>query len=392
MRISRRGWQGFAALAVIMIGAAGVAALMWSGSSGDEENASADFRSPHAAYRAGLKALGQDETDRALPALEFAADRGVLGAQVRLARLYGGSGNRRDDSKALTYYHMIVNEFGDVDRLHPASRHVAEALRNLSAYYSDGIARIGLEPDPRRAAQLMRDAASYFRDPEAQFEIGRMHARGDGVARSQRLAASWLLKASQKRYAPAQAYLGEMLWQTDANDRLRAQGLALMALAVSNADEAQRARIEAQYRKIGRTAEAAVIERAEHFVASWESLRGGNALETATAHLRALRSTPLEAAPVGSLVVSANEGAFAGQSDALGVLMRDIQRYLPYDIVANDTDDEGVDRGLAPHPMEKFVRGQPSLEAAESREEITTIEINRYGGQMLSVGTEARGQ
>jgi len=391
MRISKRGWQGVAALAVIMIGAAGVAALVSSGPSSESPDTRAQFESPYAAYRAGMAALAKDEPRRALPALTHAADRGVLGAQLRLARFFSADAAHRDDAKALTYYHMIVNEFGDVDRLHPASRHVAEALRSLSAYYRDGVAEIGLEADPRRAAQLMRDAASYFRDPRAQFEIGRMYAEGDGVARSQRLAASWLLKASQKKYAPAQAYLGELLWQADANDRLRAQGLALLALALDNADEAQRARIRARYDRIGEDAKAAVIEQAERFVAAWDSFRAENSLRTATAQLRSLRTASASVAPVGSLVVSDAKEPFAGAAaedamGAMGALMRDIRLYLPYEVV--DSDDANADATVAPHPMEKFVRGQPSLRTEASSDDITTVEINRYGGDMLSVGAE----
>jgi hypothetical protein len=366
------------------IGVGGLAALISSGPDAETPKVKAEFASPHAAHRAGVQSLAQGEVGKALPALEFAADRGVLGAQFRLARLYSAEGEHRDDAKALTYYHMIVNGYGGIDRLHPASRHVAQAMRKLSRYYREGVPEIGLQPDPRRAAQIMRDAASYFRDPSAQFQIGRMYAEGDGVARSQRLAASWLLKASQKRYAPAQAYLGEMLWQANANDRLRAQGLALLALAVDNAGAARREQIEARYRAVGQDAEAAVIQQAERFVGAWDSFRTSGALQTATAKLRSLRSTPLEAAPVGSLVVSVNDEDYAGEG-AVSTLMRDIRLYLPYDMANQAGSPEA---NLAPHPMEKFVRGQPSLQADDTSDDITTVEINRYGGEMLSVGVE----
>ncbi len=385
MRISKRGWRGAALLAVAAIGVGGLAALVAGGPDSLSPSAEAEFDSPHAAYRAGIQSLAQEDVSEALPALHYAADRGVLGAQLRLAHLYGADGELRDDASALTYNHMIVNAYGGIDRLHPASPRVAEAMRNLSRYYRDGVPEIGLKPDPRRAAQLMRDAASYFRDPRAQFEIGRMYAEGDGVARSQRLAASWLLKASQKRFAPAQAYLGEMLWRAGANDRLKAQGLALLALAVDNAEAAQRERIEALYSEVGLDAEASVIEQAEQYVAAWERFRAAGALHRATAKLRALRSTPLEAAPVGSLVVS-EAHTEANDTAAVDALMLDIQLYLPYEVVS---ENRCADANFAPHPMDKFVRCQPSLRADDPSDDITTIEINRYGGQMLSVGVEA---
>jgi uncharacterized protein len=373
------------------IGVGGLVALISGGPVANEPEAEAGFVSPKAAYRAGIQSLAKDDVTQAVPALKFAAAHGVLGAQLRLAKLYSAEGEHRNDAGALTYYHMIINRYGDIDRLHPASRHVAEALRSLSRYYREGVPEIHLEPDPQRAAQLMRDAASYFRDPQAQFEIGKMYAEGNGVTRSARLAASWLLKASQKKYAPAQAYLGEMLWRADANDRLRAQGLALLALAVDNAGPSQRARIEAQYRALGENADTALIEQAEKFVAAWDSFRTPGGLQTASAKLRSLRATPLDAAPVGSFVVSDSPSDLeAGSSSgAVGALMRDIQLYLHYDISTSATY---TDESIAPHPMEKFVRGQPPITAEKMRDDITTVEIDRFGGQMLSVGVGTRTQ
>ncbi len=390
MRISKRGWRGAALLAVMTIGVTGLVALIASGPYSNGPDGDVHFASPQQAYRAGVESLKKDEVGKALLALAFAADRGVLGAQLRLAHIYSEDGAHHDDAKALTYYHMIVNEYGDVDRLHPASRHVAEALRKLSGYYRQGVSEIGLRPDPRRAAQLMRDAASYFRDPRAQFEIGKMYAEGDGVARSRRLAASWLLKASQKKYAPAQAYLGEMLWQADANDRLRAQGLALLALAINNAGDDQRATIKARYNKIGEDAEAAIIEQAEQFVAAWDSFRTETALRTATAQLRALRPTAIDVMPMGSLVVSSNADDFndPAAESAVGALMRDIRLYLPYDVVAHETDAESAEASIAPHPMEKFVRGQPPFRTEDASDDFNKVEIDRYGGKLLSVGAD----
>ena len=67
---------------------------------------------------------------RALPALEFAAQDRALGAQLRLARIYGSPDSaHRNDAKALHYLHLVAKDHGDIDRLHPAARHVSEAFR-----------------------------------------------------------------------------------------------------------------------------------------------------------------------------------------------------------------------------------------------------------------------
>lgn len=45
-------------------------------------------------------------------------------------------------------------------------------------------------------------------DPEAQYTLGRMYERGQGVARDDRQAAAWFGKAAERGFAPAQHALG----------------------------------------------------------------------------------------------------------------------------------------------------------------------------------------
>src|SRR5678815_1152094 len=67
---------------------------------GHAEDAS-HFVSATAAYRQGIAELKSGETEEALPALEYAADHGVLGAQLKLARIYAvGNGVRKNEGKA----------------------------------------------------------------------------------------------------------------------------------------------------------------------------------------------------------------------------------------------------------------------------------------------------
>ena len=77
----------------------------------------------------------------------------------------------------------------------------------------------------------MRAAASY-RNPEAQFEMGKMFLSGEGGVRaSVRQAGRWLQLAADKGHAGAQATLGNLLFQSGKMVR----GLALMTAALERA-------------------------------------------------------------------------------------------------------------------------------------------------------------
>ena len=48
---------------------------------------------------------------------------------------------------------------------------------------------------------------------DAQYNIGVMYLRGDGLQRSNKLALYWLMKASKKRHAVSQFTLGRMYYE-----------------------------------------------------------------------------------------------------------------------------------------------------------------------------------
>jgi hypothetical protein len=95
------------------------------GSAGDAP----PFVSATDAYRAGIAELKSGQTESALSTLEYAAERGVLGAQLKLARIYAsGNGVRKDSGKAFYFYRQIANQRADISPLSPVSKYVAEAF------------------------------------------------------------------------------------------------------------------------------------------------------------------------------------------------------------------------------------------------------------------------
>ena len=68
----------------VIVGALAAALLAVPFAVGGADNVP-PFVSATDAYHAGIADLKSGETDQALPALEFAAEHGVLGAQLKLA-------------------------------------------------------------------------------------------------------------------------------------------------------------------------------------------------------------------------------------------------------------------------------------------------------------------
>jgi hypothetical protein len=194
------------------------------------------YASATEAYRQGVSALKAGPPAAALPALEYAAKRGVLGAQIKLARAYAsGRDVPKDDAKAFSYFQQIADQQADISPSSPIAKYAAEAFVALGQYYLDGVPALPLAPNPSYAVDLFRHAASYFGNGEAQFRLARLYMNGEGVEKDVGLAVNWLATAAKKQHAASQATLGEILWRGQEVRQRRERGLALIMLAHENA-------------------------------------------------------------------------------------------------------------------------------------------------------------
>jgi len=219
--------KGFAVFAVIVLASTGLALA-------DEKP---KFESATEAYRVGLKAMSAGAYERAIPALIFAADKGILGAELKLAKMYqSGEGVDQSHAKAFRYYRQIADQFAEIDPRHPIAPYVSQAFIALGDYYRIGVTELKIEPDAAHAIGLYRHAASYLGDPDAQLKLAKMYLAGEGGEINARLAVNWLANASKKSHAASQAILGDLLWRGAKGVRRRPlKGLALMDLARTNA-------------------------------------------------------------------------------------------------------------------------------------------------------------
>ena len=67
-------------------------------------------------------------------------------------------------------------------------------------------------PIPLAAARSYLKIATAYGHPAAQYALGVMNIKGEGVKRNPQQGLKWLMAAARKRYAPAEAYLGELYW------------------------------------------------------------------------------------------------------------------------------------------------------------------------------------
>jgi uncharacterized protein len=186
--------------------------------------------SPWAVFQFGYSAYKNGHKDQAVEAYRYAAEKGQIGATWKLARMYAeGDGVDRNDYEAFKFFSEIASQ--DIEPGSPEESYMSDALVALGRYLKKGIPGSPVEADPAAAQQYYMRAAANYRNPNAQFEMGKMFLDGDGVKRSVRQAGRWLQLAAEKGHAGAQATLGNLLFQSGKVVR----GLAMMTAALERA-------------------------------------------------------------------------------------------------------------------------------------------------------------
>ncbi len=190
--------------------------------------------SPWAVFQFGFSAYKSGHKEQAVEAYKYAAENGQIGATWKLARMYAeGDGVARDDYAAFKFFSEIVDQ--DVEPGSPEESYVSDALVALGDYLRKGIPGSPVEENEVAAQEYYMRAAANYRNPNAQFEIGRMFLKGEGgVKASVKQAGRWLQLAAEKGHAGAQATLGNLLFQSGKVVR----GLAMMTAALERAPPA----------------------------------------------------------------------------------------------------------------------------------------------------------
>lgn len=187
--------------------------------------------SPWAVFQFGFSAYKSGHKEQAVEAYKYAAENGQIGATWKLARMYAqGDGVTRDDYAAYKFFSEIVDQ--DVEAGSPEESYVSDALVALGGYSMNGIPGTPVVPDPVAAQEYYMRAAANYRNPDAQYEMGKMFLKGEGgVKASIKQAGRWFQLAAEKGHAGAQATLGNLLFQSGKLVR----GLTMMTVALARA-------------------------------------------------------------------------------------------------------------------------------------------------------------
>ncbi len=191
------------------------------------------FKNPKQAQQKGLDLFHAGDVASSLEALNFAADRGLSGAQWKLGHIYAnGDGVGRDDLKAYQYFSRIVDNYDEDEPDQGNLAFVANAFVAVGVYSLTGIQNTSIKRDLNRALEMFQYAAMNFGEPNAQFQLARMYLDGVGVKKDSGQAVRWLSNAADKNHMESQALLGHLLFSGQAGlQRQRARGLMLLTMA-----------------------------------------------------------------------------------------------------------------------------------------------------------------
>ena len=193
---------------------------------------SGDLKKAKKAYRNG-------EYGKARKFFEKESEDGNIVADWYLGHIYRlGRGVTQDNAKAFSYYSRVADSFDENERDDMRLRICVDALVRLADYYRTGDEAAGIPRDHGRAIRIYRLATTYGH-PAAQYALGLMSLRGQGMKKSPAQGLRWLLSAARKRYAPAEAKLGDLYWSGDSVkvDRTRAIMWYILARATARPEE-----------------------------------------------------------------------------------------------------------------------------------------------------------
>lgn len=163
--------------------------------------------------------------ERAVKLFRSASDDGNLVADWYLGHMYRqGRGVPRNDAMAYSYYSRVAEHYDPDEDDQNRLRITVDAMVRIADYQRTGAVNAGLAPDPPAAARSYLKIATAYGHPAAQYALGVMSIKGEGVKKNPQQGLKWLMAAARKRYAPAEAYLGELYWDGKIvrGDRTRA--------------------------------------------------------------------------------------------------------------------------------------------------------------------------
>lgn len=183
-------------------------------------------------FRFYLTKKREGADSEAMEVLQYAADQGNQTAQWKLGRMYElGDSVDADPGKAFEFYKRIADNYGSVRPNTPEWAITGKAMVALGHYYSRGLPEAGIAANRNESRIMFTTAAMYFRDPDGQFELGRMLLEGNDSMEEGRQAIRMLQLSAEKGHAGAMALLGHALVEGQFVLQDKVQGLEMLTRA-----------------------------------------------------------------------------------------------------------------------------------------------------------------
>jgi TPR repeat protein len=159
------------------------------------------------------KAYNKGEYKRAAKLFRKEAEDGNIVAYWYLGHMYRtGLGVQVDHAIAYSYYSRVAEAY-DPDEEEPNRlRIMVDGQLRVAQYQQKGLPDAGIAANPSTAARTYLRLASTYGHPGAQYALGVMSIRGEGVKKNPQQGLKWLMAAARKRHPEAEAYLGNLYW------------------------------------------------------------------------------------------------------------------------------------------------------------------------------------
>ena len=198
----------------------------------------------------GKNAYKEGDYRRARKYFGKASEEGNLIADWYLGHMYRlGRGVDRDHAKAFSFYSRVADNYNPDEDNSNRLKIMVDGLVRVADYYRLGSKTAGIPQDFDRSIRIYKTAATYGH-PAAEYALGLMHIRGQGVKKKPELGVKWLLKSARRRFAPAEAKLGDLYWKGDFVEASRTLALKWYILAQSTVRAEENPEIVERYRAL----------------------------------------------------------------------------------------------------------------------------------------------
>ncbi|MBC8037873.1 MAG: sel1 repeat family protein [Rhizobiales bacterium] len=159
----------------------------------------------------GKKAYNDGKYGRALKYFRRASEDGNIVADWYLGHMYRlGRGVPREDATAYSYYSRVAELYDPDEPDKNRLRITVDAMVHVADYQRTGAASAGIARNPASAARAYLKIATTYGHPAAQYALGVMSIKGQGMKRNPQQGLKWLIASARKRHASSEAYLGEI--------------------------------------------------------------------------------------------------------------------------------------------------------------------------------------